>query len=60
LGGLKTGFGMRAFFYATVNFSNILLEKINQFEQLENQINLALKSKIPQRIQKGSHKIAID
>jgi len=36
------------------------LEKFNNFEQLEAQINLALKSKIPPLIKKGSHKIAID
>ncbi|MFB2771960.1 hypothetical protein ACE1AT_22150 [Pelatocladus sp. BLCC-F211] len=36
------------------------LDKINKFEQLENQINLALKSRIPHRIKKASHKIAID
>lgn len=36
------------------------LEKFNNFEQLESQINLALKSKIPPRIKKSYHKIAID
>lgn len=36
------------------------LDKINNFEQLENQINLALKSRIPRRIKNASHKIAID
>jgi hypothetical protein len=36
------------------------LDKINNFEQLETQINLALKSKIPQGIKKGCHKMAID
>lgn len=36
------------------------LDKINKFEELENQINLALKSRIPDGIKKGFHKIAID
>jgi hypothetical protein len=36
------------------------LDKINNFEQLESQINLAFKSKIPHRIKNSSHKIAID
>jgi hypothetical protein len=36
------------------------LDKINNFEQLESQINQALKSRIPHRIKKGRHKIAID
>lgn len=36
------------------------LDKISKFEQLENQVNLALKSRIPQRIKKASHKMAID
>ncbi|MHC5718132.1 MAG: ISH3 family transposase, partial [Nostoc sp.] len=36
------------------------LDKINNFEQLEGQVNLALKSKIPQGIKKGRHKMAID
>lgn len=36
------------------------LEKINDFEQVERQINSALKSRIPKRIKKGRHKIAID
>jgi len=36
------------------------LDKINKFEQLENQINLALKSRIPHGIRKASHKLAID
>lgn len=36
------------------------LDKISKFEQLENQVNLALKSRIPPRIKKASHKMAID
>jgi hypothetical protein len=36
------------------------LDKINNFEQLESQVNLALKSKIPQGIKKCRHKMAID
>lgn len=36
------------------------LDKINNFEQLESQVNLALKSKIPQGIKKVRHKMAID
>ena len=36
------------------------LDKINDFEQLESQVNLALKSKIPKGIKKGRHKMAID
>jgi putative transposase len=36
------------------------LDKIKKFEELENQINLALKSRIPDGIKKGFHKIAID
>jgi hypothetical protein len=36
------------------------LDKINNFEQLETQINLALKNRIPHRIKQGRHKIAID
>lgn len=36
------------------------LDKINNFEQLENQINLALKSRIPRHIKNYYHKIAID
>lgn len=36
------------------------LDKINDFEKVEQQINSALKSRIPQRIKKGRHKIAID
>jgi hypothetical protein len=36
------------------------LDKINNFEQIESQINQALKSRIPHRIKKGRHKIAID
>jgi hypothetical protein len=36
------------------------LDKINNFEQLESQINQALKSRIPHRIKKGRHKIAVD
>jgi hypothetical protein len=36
------------------------LDKINNFELLEKQINSALKSRIPHRIKKGRHKIAID
>jgi len=36
------------------------LNKINNFEDLENQINSALKSRVPARIKKGCHKIAID
>lgn len=36
------------------------MDKINKFEELENQINLALKSRIPEGIKKGFHKIAID
>lgn len=36
------------------------LDKINNFEQLESELNLALKSKIPQGIKKGRHKMAMD
>ncbi|RUS93956.1 ISH3 family transposase [Dulcicalothrix desertica PCC 7102] len=36
------------------------LDKIDDFEQVEQQTNSALKSRIPQRIKKGRHKIAID
>lgn len=36
------------------------LDKINNFEHLENQINLALKSRISLRIKNAHHKIAID
>lgn len=36
------------------------LDKINNFEQLESQVNLALKSKIPQGIKKVRHKMASD
>jgi hypothetical protein len=36
------------------------LDKINNFEQLEIEVNLALKSKIPKGIKKGCHKMAID
>jgi hypothetical protein len=36
------------------------LEKINDFESLEAQVNQALKSKIPSTIKKGCLKIAID
>ena len=36
------------------------LNKINEFEQIEQQVNSALKSRIPQRIKKNRHRIAID
>lgn len=36
------------------------LDKINDFEKLENQINQTLKSRIPHRIKEAFHKIAID
>ena len=36
------------------------LDKINDFEKLENQINQTLKSRISHRIKEASHKIAID
>ena len=36
------------------------LGKISEFKQLENQLNLALKSKIPKRLKKNNLTIAID
>lgn len=36
------------------------LKKIDNFEELETQINAALQSKLPNGIKKGRHKIAID
>lgn len=36
------------------------LDKINNFEELEKCINLAIKSKIPRGIKKGVHSLAID
>lgn len=36
------------------------LYQINNFEQLESKVNLALKSKIPQGIKKDCHKMAIN
>lgn len=36
------------------------LDKINDFEKLENQINQTLKSRITHGIKEASHKIAID
>lgn len=44
----------------TANDIRYHLDKINNFELLESQINQALKSRIPARIQKGCLKIAID
>lgn len=44
----------------TANDIRYHLDKINDFELLESQINQALKSRIPGRIQKGSLKIAMD
>lgn len=45
---------------STANNIRYHLDKINNFELLESQINQALKSRIPARIQKGCLKIAID
>ncbi len=36
------------------------LAKLASFKELENQLNLALISKLPPRIRKGKHKLAID
>jgi putative transposase len=44
----------------TANDIRYHLDKINNFELLETQINQALKSRIPARIKKGCLKIAID
>ena len=45
---------------STANNIRYHFDKINNFELLESQINQALKSRIPARIQKGCLKIAID
>ena len=44
----------------TANDIRYHLSKINNFEELEGQINQALKSRIPQGIKKGCLRIAID
>jgi hypothetical protein len=44
----------------TANDIRYHLDKINDFESLEAQVNQALKSKIPSTIKKGCVKIAID
>ena len=44
----------------TANDIRYHLEKINDFESLEAQVNQALKSKIPSTIKKACLKIAID
>ena len=44
----------------TANDIRYHLDKINNFELLESQINQALKSRIPARIEKSCLKIAID
>ncbi len=36
------------------------LTKLVSFKELENKLNLALISKLPRRIKKGKHKLAID
>ncbi len=43
-----------------VNDIRYHLKKIDNFEELETQINAALQSKLPNGIKKGRHKIAID
>ena len=46
--------------YTGKTVRNYLVNNFESFKELETRINLALKSKLPRRIKKRKHKIAID